>query len=183
MADRIAIFIDGAYLDFVLKEEFKGARVDYAKLSDAIAQGDTILRTHYYDCPPYQGNPPTDDEKTRYANRRRFFTYLERLPRYTVRLGILAKRTGYDGRPRFEQKRVDILLGVDLVQLAAKGQIQQAILLAGDSDFIPAVAAAKSEGVLVRLYHGANPHTDLWQEVDDRVRINQELIDSVLHVP
>jgi len=100
-----------------------------------------------------------------------------------VRLGILAKREGHDGKPRFEQKRVDILLGVDLVQLAAKTQIQQAILLAGDSDFIPAVTAAKSEGVLVRLYHGARPHTDLWQEVDDRVRIDQDLIDSVLHVP
>ncbi len=180
MPDRVAIFVDGGYLESVLRDEFRGARIDHGKLSSTMAGDDTILRTYCYDCPPYQSNPPTEEEKTRYANKRRFFTYLERLPRYSVRLGILAKRTSPDGSPRFEQKRVDILLGVDLVQLAAKGQIQQAILLAGDSDFIPAVTAAKQEGVIVRLYHGARPHNDLWQEVDERVRIDQPLIDAIL---
>ena len=112
---------------------------------------------------------------------RRFFTALERLPRYTVRQGRLAFRGVDDnGNPRYEQKRVDILLGVDMVQLATKNTIQEAILLAGDSDFIPAVTAAKSEGVVVRLFHGQRPHTDLWQEVDERVRITQEFIQSIL---
>ena len=74
------------------------------------------------------------------------------------------------------------MLGVDLVQLAAKGQIQQAILLAGDSDFIPAVIAAKSEGGLIRLFHGGGVHSDLWQEVDERVEINDEFIKSIIEV-
>jgi uncharacterized LabA/DUF88 family protein len=87
------------------------------------------------------------------------------------------------GKPKFEQKRVDILLGVDLVQLAAKQAIQEAILVAGDSDFIPAVSAAKSEGVLIRLYHGATPHSDLWQEADERTKITQTVIDSVRRQP
>ena len=52
-------------------------------------------------------------------------------------------------------------------------------MLAGDSDFIPAVAAAKSEGVLIRLFHGEKPHSDLWQEVDERTRIDKALVDSV----
>lgn len=142
--------------------------------------GADLLRTYYYHCPPYQSNPPTQEEKERYAARRSFYTALDRLPRFSVRLGRLESR-GHepDGRPKFEQKRVDILLGVDLVQLAAKGQIQQAILLAGDSDFIPAVTVAKAEGVLVRLFHGSNCHSDLWQEVDERIKIDQVLIDSV----
>ena len=99
---------------------------------------------------------------------------MERLPGFSVRLGRL-EHCGFrpDGSPIFEQKRVDILLGVDLAQLSAKGQIQQAILLAGDSDFIPAVEVAKNEGVLVILYHGANTHSDLWEQVDERHRINQ----------
>jgi uncharacterized LabA/DUF88 family protein len=87
------------------------------------------------------------------------------------------------GHPKYEQKRVDILLGVDLVQLAAKQSIQEAILVAGDSDFIPAVVAAKSEGVLIRLYHGAKPHSDLWQEADERIQFNQSIIDSVRRQP
>ena len=105
---------------------------------------------------------------------------MERLRRYTVRLGRLAYRGNNEsGAPIFEQKRVDILLGVDLVQLAAKQAIQEAILVAGDSDFIPAVIAAKSEGVLVRLFHGDRPHSDLWQEADERIQLTQSLIDSV----
>jgi uncharacterized LabA/DUF88 family protein len=67
-----------------------------------------------------------------------------------------------------------------MVQLAAKQNIDEAILLAGDSDFIPAVTAAKSDGVLVRLYHGQRPHSDLWQEIDERTEITQSLVQSIL---
>ncbi len=143
-----------------------------------------VLRTYYYHCPPYQGNPPTQEERERYSAQRSFYTALERLPRFSVRLGRLAYR-GDDGagRPKFEQKRVDILLGVDMVLLAAKQSIQEAVLIAGDSDFIPAVSVAKSEGVLVRLYHGERPHSDLWAEADERVKISQSLIDLILRHP
>ena len=87
------------------------------------------------------------------------------------------------GRARYEQKRVDILRGVDLVQLAAKQNVQEAVLLAGDSDFIPAVTAAKTEGVLVKLFHRERPHSDLWREADERTRITQGFIDSILLNP
>ena len=84
-----------------------------------------------------------------------------------------------DGRPRFEQKQVDILLGIDLVLLAAKHLIQEAILVTGDSDFIPVVTVAKAEGVLVRLYHGVNPHNSLGQEADERVPFTLPFIESL----
>ena len=180
MAPRVAIFIDGAYLDNVLKEEFRGARINYQAMSNSLAGESDILRTYYYHCPVYQGDPPTDEESERYSAQSSFFTALDRLPRYMVRLGRLAYRgTDQLGNPIFEQKRVDILLGVDLVQLAAKQAIQEAVLVAGDSDFIPAITAAKSEGVLVRLFHGTRPHSDLWQEADERAQFTQALIDSV----
>ncbi len=180
MTLRTAIFIDGAYLEAVIREEFGVARINHHKLSLELGGGSDILRTYYYHCPAFQGNPPTDEERRRYTSRRRFFSYLERLPRYSVRLGRLERRIDRPGsKPRYEQKRVDILLGVDMVQLAAKHMIQDAILVAGDSDFIPAVIAAKSEGVLVRLFHGKSYHGDLWREADERVRITRELIDSV----
>lgn len=179
MPNRVAIFIDGAYLDFVLRDEFQGAPIDYGALSTQLAGDADILRTYYYHCPVYQGNPPLPEESARYSAQRKFFAALENLPRYMVRLGRLEFRgNDQSGRPQYEQKRVDILLGVDLVQLATKQTIQEAILLAGDSDFIPAVIAAKQEGVLVRLYHGARPHTDLWQECDERHPISQRIIDA-----
>ena len=179
MANRVAIFIDGAYLDYVLRDEFQNARIDYGAFSRSLSGDSEILRTYYYHCPVYQGNPPTSAESSRYASQRAFFTSLEGLPRYSVRLGRLALRFDQNGLRRFEQKRVDILLGVDLVQLSAKQNIQEAILVAGDSDFIPALVAAKSEGVLVKLFHGDSPHNELWREADERVRLDQTLIDSV----
>lgn len=176
MPNRVALFIDGGYLDKVLESEFSAADLSYQKLSAALAGAGDILRTYYYHSLPYQGNPPPE-EQSRYSGRRSFFNALERLPRYTVRLGRLA----YVGRSRrggpiFEQKQVDIILGVDLVLLAAKHLIQEAILVTGDSDFIPAIAVAKSEGVLVRLYHGHNPHNSLWQEADERTQLTQPFI-------
>lgn len=184
MANRTAIFIDGAYLDYVLRDEFDSAQIDYRALSEKLAGDADILRTYYYHCPPFQSNPPTQEERERYSAQRSFYDALDRLPRYSVRLGRLARRGPANAaRPRFEQNRVDILLGVDLVLLAAKQAIQEAVIVAGDSDFIPAITIAKSEGVLVRLFHGQRPHSDLWQEVDERVQINQLLIDSVIRQP
>ena len=184
LSKRVAIFIDGAYLNNVLANEFGGRRTDYGALSQRLAGEADILRSYYYDCLPYRSNPPTPEEQTRYSGRRSFFDALERLPRYTVRLGRLARRgPDNEGAYTFEQKRVDIMLGVDMALLAAKNVIQEVILVAGDSDFVPAVIAAKTEGVLVRLVHGRSHSTDLWTESDERVRLTREFIDSVQQQP
>ena len=167
MPDRSALFIDGGYLTRDLSHEFGRPRIDFQALSSKLAQGTELFRSYYYNCLPYTSSPPTDEERDRYNRQRNFYTVLERLPRFTVRLGRLEFRGhSRDGEPIFQQKRVDILLGVDLALLAAKHQIQTAILLAGDSDFIPAVTAAKDEGVAIILIHGENYHRDLWQEAD-----------------
>ena len=180
MPDRVALFIDGAYLGKVIREEFPGSRIDYQKLSAAMAAPAPILRTYYYDCPVYQSNPPTQSERERYANQRRFFNALELTPRYKIRLGRLVYH-GPDpaGRPLFQQKQVDVLLSVDLVQLAAQRIIQEAVLVAGDNDFIPAIQSAQSQGVIVRLFHGAAANSDLIQEADERTRFTQPFIDTL----
>lgn len=177
---RAAIFIDGAYVDFMLRDEFAATKIDYGKLSLLMAGGVELLRTYYYNCAPYQSNPATEDERDRKAKFDKFEASLRAQPRFDVRLGKLEFR-GIDanGRKRFEQKRVDILLGVDLTRLAAKGQITDAILLAGDSDFLPAVQAAKDDGVLIRLFHGSTPHRDLLQAADERTQIDQAFIEKI----
>jgi uncharacterized LabA/DUF88 family protein len=177
---RAAIFIDAAYLDFLMREDFPGVRIDFSKLPGALMPaGIDLLRTYYYHCPPYQSNPPTQIERDRKAAFDRFHAMLLRLPRYEVRLGVLAKRFDAGGNHRFEQKRVDILLGVDLVRLAAKGQITEAIIVAGDSDFLPAIQAAKDDGVLIRIFHGRSPHDAVLNSADESTRIDQAMIDLV----
>lgn len=179
---KAAIFIDGACLERILKYEFELAQIEYDKLSSIMAGGREILRSYYYDCLPYQSSPPTEEEKERFSNKQRFFTYLERLPRYTVRLGKLAYRGTVRRKKKFEQKGIDTLLCVDMVNLATTHQISDVILLAGDSDYIPGIKIAKEHGVSVILYHSenrSNYHYELWQQCDERFPISTELIEKV----
>jgi uncharacterized LabA/DUF88 family protein len=179
---RIAIFIDGAYLDFTLRQEFGEARILYDKFSERLADGNDILRTYYYNCLPYQSNPPTHEERERFSKAQSFMRALERLPRYEVRLGQLAFRGRNErGEPIFVQKRVDIMLGVDLAILAGTHQITHAAIVTGDSDFLPAVKAAKAQGVVVSLWHGRvnAPHDELWQECDERFVLKQDFVESI----
>jgi uncharacterized LabA/DUF88 family protein len=179
---RVAIFIDGAYLAYGLKDEFNEAKIDFSKFARELAAGKDMLRTYYYHCLPYQSDPPTHEESERFGKMQSFISRLERLPRFTVRLGKLARRgRKEDGSPILIQKRVDIMLGVDLVQLSTKQQIDTAVLVAGDSDFLPAVMVARDEGVLICLYHFEMhpPHRDLWDGCDERTAVTADLIDRV----
>lgn len=178
---RIAIFIDAAYLRFMLRDEFGSARIDFRKLVEWMAGDREILRSYYYDCEPYQSDPPTDPEKERFSRAQRFHYALDKIPRFQVRLGKLALR-GCDsaGKQIFQQKRVDIQMGVDLVLLAAKRSITDAAILAGDSDFLPAIEAAKPEGVVIHLFHGEHPHIDLVAKCDERTQFDQTFVDSIL---
>jgi uncharacterized LabA/DUF88 family protein len=175
---RIAIFIDGAYLEYLLKEEFGAPRIDFKLLVKHVSENRELLRAYYYDCLPFQSEPPSAEERLRFSRRQGFHSALTRIPRFQLRLGKLARRHD-NGKLRYEQKRVDILLGVDLVQLAAKHRITDAALIAGDSDFLPAIEVAKSEGVVVHLFHGRAPHDDLRICCDERTRIDRSLVEAI----
>jgi uncharacterized LabA/DUF88 family protein len=182
-----AIFVDGGYFDRVSRD-CGSPRIDFGKLATELAKPNDLLRTYYYHCLPYQSVPPTQEEIDRHLGKQRFFSALNRLNRFEVREGKLEFR-GVDKdtlKPIFEQKRVDIYLGVDLVLLAVKNKIARAILITGDSDFLPAIRAAKNEGVLIHLYHGSGPqqpHRDLWEEADDRTLITPDLLSNFLLAP
>ena len=176
---RAAIFVDGSYFGSVLRTEFSQRRIDYTKLSETLAGHIELLRTYYYDALPYQSDPPTRDEESKMEASLRFMNALQMLPRYQIRLGRLEHRGTINGQPKFEQKRVDILLGVDMVHLAAKGHITHAILIAGDSDYIPAITMAKQEGVVVILYHGTSYHIDIMREADEHYKLTKEFIEAI----
>ncbi len=149
-----------------------------------MAGGNEILRTYYYHCLPFQGSPPTDEEKRRFSAAQSFFGRLRQIPRFHVREGTLAYR-GRDattGKPILEQKRVDLMLGLDMALLAAKRQISDVVLFSGDSDLLPAVDVVKTEGVLFRLYHGTvqRPHADLYAAADERTALSEEVVAGLL---
>lgn len=182
----LAIFIDGGYLDSISRDEYS-TRVDIAKLGEEIRQvvgsksrdNVDILRMFYYDCLPYQSRNPTQEEADRFGKKRSFFYSIGRLPRVKVREGTLKFR-GIDklsGKPIFQQKKIDLQLGLDFALLSGKRSIAHAAIVGGDSDLLPAFEIAKEEGILVWLFHGpAKSHKDgcptyapeLWNEADER---------------
>lgn len=56
------------------------------------------------------------------------------------------------------QKGVDMRLGLDVASLAYKRQVEQIVLVTGDSDFVPAAKLARREGIDVVL-------DPMWQDI------------------
>ena len=100
-----------------------------------------------------------------------FLDELKKLRKFAVRLGTLSEIStkytlNYDvtkklfaGTIKLEdiqekdfdinigQKGVDMKLGIDIASLAYKRQVDQIILISGDSDFVPAAKLARREGI------------------------------------
>lgn len=92
MAGRAAVFLDGGYLDYVL-DMFSRARIDYGALAEKMAAPNhEILRTYYYHCLPYQGNPATEEDRQRFSSAQKFFDRLRSLDLFEVREGKMARR-------------------------------------------------------------------------------------------
>ena len=66
-----------------------------------------------------------------------------------------------------EQKGVDMRIGVDISSLVFKQQIDQIILISGDSDFVPAAKQARREGIDFILDPMRSPiKDDLFEHID-----------------
>lgn len=96
---------------------------------------------------------------------------------YSLQFGVLKKL--YNGTLDFkdlseehftidvDQKGVDMKIGLDIASLAYKKQVDQIVLISGDSDFVPAAKLARREGidfVLDALW--ANIKPELFEHID-----------------
>lgn len=101
----------------------------------------------------------------------RFFDELKHQRKFALRLGRLAEEQAHytispetvkklaSGKLLFadlkesdyilsiQQKGVDMRIGVDISSLAFKRQVDQIVLISGDSDFVPAAKQARREGI------------------------------------
>lgn len=68
--------------------------------------------------------------------------------------------TERDFKFNISQKGVDMKIGVDISSLAYKKQVDQIVLIAGDSDFVPAAKLARREGIDFIL-------DPMWQDISD----------------
>jgi uncharacterized LabA/DUF88 family protein len=187
MTDKAAVFIDGGY--FAKVRQILGVNnVNFCKFSDLLCGNLERLFTFYYDAPPFQSNPPTETEKRRKAGFDRFEYSLRSFPRFQVRLGKLGRvdtQCSNCGNvtTQYKQKRVDNLLTVDLTRAIWKDNIHKAILVTGDSDFVPAVDEANRAQILTHVYYlrsgTCSIHDELYMACSERTEITKELLEKV----
>ena len=80
--------------------------------------------------------------------------------------GLGERDVQYEAR----QKGVDMKIGLDIASLSYKKDVDQIILIAGDSDFVPAAKLARREGIdfiLDPMWNHVNP--DLHEHIDGMV--------------
>lgn len=119
-----------------------------------------------------------------------FLEELRKCRKFALRMGTLSAQSYYNLRPEATkqifsgkksiesvteddfifvstQKGVDMRIGVDIASLTYKDQVDQIILIAGDSDFVPAAKLARREGVdfiLDPMWADIRP--DLFEHID-----------------
>ncbi len=190
---RVAVQIDGAYLERMLAEEHSSPAVDYSKLVNKLvntvvstSEGDIhLLRTYYYHALPWIGKDPSPQEEEMWKKKQGFFTRLEHLPRFDVYLGRTQRIINDDGSFTYQQKGVDVMLASHMMELAARGIIQHLVLLAPDGDYVPAIRMVKSFGVVTHLAHGQKPQasSELIKASDERIELDADfLVDCMRHV-
>lgn len=179
MADRTAVLIDAAYLDHLVQGPLAAKpgqplQLDMKLLPPWLAGGAKVWRVYYYHAMPWVSDPPLPAEHALFERKKTFIDFLARQPRWVVREGVLERR-GKGPDYTYVQKRTDVQLAVDLVRLAWLKEVQRVVLLAGDSDFVPAVLDAKAAGVHVTLrFLPGTAHDDLVAACDARAPITAQ---------
>ena len=156
---RVAIFIDGANLQ---KAAFEGLefRLDFARFLEVLRGEDALVRAYYYvgefdleTLEQYVRLQNADPDYERRRSRERMEQDRE-FHRWLNRHGfkVVAKRVSVfrdaEGGVRVKAN-VDVELAVDMLTLAP--HIDKAVLVSGDGDFVPLVAAVQAQGVRVTV--------------------------------
>lgn len=125
-------------------------------------------RVFFYDAIDYeQGEKElrkTYEDRVRQAEL--FFSRIESLRNFHVHPGSVRR-----GRRR-QQKEVDVLLTVDMMEFGFRGEMSKAVLVAGDIDFRPVVEALVRRGIFVDVwYDQSSASPDLPRAADFGQRI------------
>ncbi len=188
---RSVSLIDAQYLEAARDKVLGSVPLDLLEFAERIVpRYHWRFRTYYFDAPPFKDrNSPTSEQTQRFEAKRAELKATARLDRFSVREGYcqftrkLATPLSHTG-PRenvgiVEQKMVDVLLATEMTRIAWSKEAQHISLVAGDSDYVAAVQAAKNAGALVRLYYfreGKTSYGDrLYDEVDERFNLRDIL--------
>jgi uncharacterized LabA/DUF88 family protein len=171
------LFIDGEYLRHIfsdaMKEMFLCNVCDEDIDCKTMKEDARAKRAFFYDCIDDERQPGETEEnfQKRVRTQETFFGKLGELHRFHVRQGSL-KGT----KKRRRQKEVDVLLAVDMLTHGYDGNMEKAVLIAGDLDFRPVVESLVRRGAFVEVWYEAKSASselpgaaDYGQKLDFRI--------------
>ena len=150
------VFVDNGFFKLV-KDNFEkqsGKRKKLLQTFRNIVEKEKFNLRHlfFYYAPPYQSRDLTDRENKLRRDYDLIKKMISRKKWATFREGR-CQRLKVDGNYKYAQKGVDILLVIDLMRFdRGFPNVKKIILIACDSDFVPAIEQLKKEGVEVILY-------------------------------
>ncbi len=165
--------MDGGHVRALAKQARKPYTPDYIeKIAAAcVLPNETPLRILYYDCAPFSGHLrlPISGDIKEYRAEDGWLRQLAHKDLFAVRLGVLKPRgferkvplsqpqplTDDDFKPVFEQKGVDMRIGLDMAVYSSNRAAERIILLTNDSDCIPAMKHARRAGLQIVLVQHA----------------------------
>jgi uncharacterized LabA/DUF88 family protein len=176
LQERTYVFVDGNYLRKVadgLMQEMFG--VDAELNFDAIRPGNNVRRVFYYDCLNdlrLEGEPDSEFD-ARVSRQEAIFSSIQCLRGFHVRLGSVS-----GSRRKLRQKKVDVLLAVDALEHAFRGNMSHFCLIAGDLDFAPLIDCLVRIGTYVEVvYERRSAAVDLYRAADS----SQEMTFSTVY--
>ncbi len=180
---KSAVLIDGGHLRALTKKAKKTYDPDFIeKVAHACVAADEILfRVLYYDCALFEGTVkrPVSGTDHVFTSSDQWLRNLAAKDYFAVRRGVLKFRgwkpkktpiapaalTDADFDPDFEQKGVDMRIGLDMATFSEQRSADRIILVTGDTDCVPAMKHARKSGiqvVLISLPNGRIAPELLW---------------------
>lgn len=183
---KVAILIDGGYLRVRAHKEgrkYTAGLIEKIALA-AKSADEEIYRILYYDCEEYSGTaklPVSGTVKT-FTPQSGLLSEIAAKQFFAVRKGILKFRgfkpkntpvasnalTDADFKPDFEQKGVDMRIGLDIALFSQTKAVERIVLITNDTDTIPAMKYGRRAGLQVVLVElsGSKLATDLPAHAD-----------------
>ena len=191
---KSVVLIDGGHLRACTQNAGKDYDNDFIEsfARSCFHEGEYVFRIFYYDAPPFRGKRtlPVSGEEKSFSGSDKWLLDLAKLDRFAVRRGTLGFRgwkprtvpisgselKDSDFKPIFEQKGVDMRIGLDIASFAKHRTIDRILLVSGDQDMIPAMKEARKAGLEVGVIQLDTPTITLHDQIISHA-------DFVRHVP
>ncbi|MCW1294722.1 MAG: NYN domain-containing protein [Candidatus Parvarchaeota archaeon] len=175
--EEFLLFIDGHFYDMVSKDLGFGGEKQVSllffkdriqdKLKEHYNKDFFCKRIFYYTAPPYQSNPPSEDESRRMSRYDLFKLYIKDHG-YKIGEGRhqVIKKEGKIIKSG--EKAVDAELIMDLIEMPIKYKVKSVVIVTSDTDFVAPIKRIKNRGIKTFVF-------SYWKKDGDKFKLSDHL--------